>query len=80
MYDLLGRVNSPADLKDLSTQDLEALCSEIRAYIIQCCSINPGHIGSSLGAVEIAVALHKVFNTPEDKIVWDVGHQAYAHK
>ena len=56
------------------------MCDELRQYIIRCCAEHPGHIGSSLGAIEIAVALHKVYNTPEDKIVWDVGHQAYAHK
>ena len=67
-------------MKQLSAEDLKQLCSELREYIIECCSENPGHIGSSLGAVEIAVALHKVFDTPTDKIVWDVGHQAYAHK
>ena len=61
-------------------EELEQLCEEIRQYIIKCCAEHPGHIGSSLGAIEIAVALHKVYNTPDDKIVWDVGHQAYAHK
>ena len=80
MYDLLNKISSPADLKDLSTGQLEQLCSEIREYIISCCAHNPGHLGSSLGAVEIAVALHRVFDAPQDKIVWDVGHQAYAHK
>ncbi|MBR5735539.1 MAG: 1-deoxy-D-xylulose-5-phosphate synthase [Bacteroidales bacterium] len=73
-------MNSPEDLKPLSIDELEQLCEEIRQYIIRCCADHPGHIGSSLGAVEIAVALHKVFNAPQDKIVWDVGHQAYAHK
>lgn len=80
MYDILDRINSPADLKELSTEQLEQLCRQIRDYIVECCARNPGHIGSSLGAVEIAVALHKVFDAPQDKIVWDVGHQAYAHK
>ena len=61
-------------------EELEQLCEELRQYIIRCGAEHPGHIGSSLGAVEIAVALHKVYDTPEDKIVWDVGHQAYAHK
>ncbi|MBO4656204.1 MAG: 1-deoxy-D-xylulose-5-phosphate synthase [Bacteroidales bacterium] len=73
-------MNSPADLKSLSIEELEQLCEELRQYIIRCCAERPGHIGSSLGAIEIAVALHKVYDTPEDKIVWDVGHQAYAHK
>ena len=80
MYDILDKIDSPADLKSLSTEQLEQLCAEIRDYIITCCAQNPGHIGSSLGAVEIAVALHKVYDAPKDKIVWDVGHQAYAHK
>lgn len=77
---LLERIDSPADLKGLSTDELRTLCAELRRYMIDCCAENPGHLGSSLGAVEIAVALHKVFNTPQDGIVWDVGHQAYAHK
>ena len=80
MYTILDRINSPEDLKSLNLGQLEDLCKEIREYIVECCSHNPGHIGSSLGAVEIAVALHKVMDTPSDKIVWDVGHQAYAHK
>lgn len=77
---LLERIESPADIKELSHEELEQLCSELREYIVSCCAENPGHIGASLGVVEIAVALHKVFDTPNDKIVWDVGHQAYAHK
>ena len=64
----------------MDNTQLQQLCKELREYIIACCSENPGHIGASLGAVEIAVAIHHVFNTPEDKVVWDVGHQAYAHK
>ena len=77
---ILETIDSPDRLKRLSNEELVQLCSELREYMVDCCSENPGHLGSSLGAVEIAVALHKVFNTPEDKIVWDVGHQAYAHK
>ena len=77
---LLDKVNRPSDIKNLSTKQLELLCSEIREYMIECCAKNPGHLGSSLGAVELAVALHYVYNTPDDKIIWDVGHQAYAHK
>lgn len=77
---LLENISSPADIRSFSTGELRELCAELRHYIIECCSDNPGHIGSSLGAVEIAVAVHKVFNTPEDHLVWDVGHQAYAHK
>ena len=80
MDKILHTINSPADLKGLSTGELETLCRETRDYIIECCSRNPGHLGSSLGAVEITVALHAVFNAPTDKIVFDVGHQAYAHK
>jgi len=77
---LLDSINSPSDLKRLDITQLEVLCREIRDYMIECCSHNPGHLGASLGAVEIAVALHYVYDTPSDKIVWDVGHQAYAHK
>lgn len=80
MYQLLDGIDSPHDIKSLSEAELVTLCQEIRGYIIECCSHNPGHLGSSLGAVEIAVAVHKVFDTPKDKVVWDVGHQAYAHK
>lgn len=78
--DILGNINSPADLRRLNIEDLATLCSEIREYMVECCSNNPGHLGSSLGAVELAVALHYVYDTPNDKLVWDVGHQAYAHK
>ena len=77
---LLDKVNSPDDIRGFSVKQLETLCSEIRQYMIECCATNPGHLGSSLGAVELAVALHYTYNTPTDKIVWDVGHQAYAHK
>lgn len=77
---ILEHIDDPSQIRTFSRRQLEQLCSEIRDYIIECCSENPGHIGASLGAVEIAVALHKVFNTPEDRIIWDVGHQAYAHK
>ena len=77
---LLETIGDPAQIRSLDNAQLEQLCTELREYIIACCAENPGHIGASLGAVEIAVAVHKVFNTPEDKVVWDVGHQAYAHK
>jgi 1-deoxy-D-xylulose-5-phosphate synthase len=80
MERLLDRIDSPTDLKRLPVEELPALCQEIREEIIQTCARNGGHLGSSLGAVEINVALHYVFSTPEDKLVWDVGHQAYAHK
>jgi 1-deoxy-D-xylulose-5-phosphate synthase len=77
---LLNTINSPADLKKLREQDLIPLSEELRRFIIDVVSENPGHFGSSLGVVELTVALHYVFNAPEDKIIWDVGHQAYGHK
>ena len=77
---LLSKINSPADLKKLREEDLPILCSEIRQFIIDVISANPGHLGASLGTVEMSVAIHYVFDTPNDKLVWDVGHQAYAHK
>jgi len=80
MAKLLDSVNSPKDIKGFSTEQLRQLCAEIREYMVECCSRNPGHLGASLGAVELIVGLHYVFDTPEDKIVFDVGHQAYAHK
>ena len=79
-YTLLNKVDSPADIKGFSIEELRTLCAEIRHYMIECCSVNPGHLGSSLGAVELMVGLHYVYDTPEDKLVFDVGHQAYAHK
>ena len=79
-YRILDKIDSPKDIKSLDVRQLQTLCEEIREYMIECCATNPGHLGASLGSVEIAVALHYVLNTPEDKIVWDVGHQAYAHK
>ncbi len=80
MYQLLDKIDSPADIRKLSIEDLPKLCSEIRKYMVDCCSRNPGHLASSLGTVEMIVATHYVFDTPEDKLVFDVGHQAYAHK
>ena len=80
MYRLLDKINSPADIRKLDIEELPLLCSEIRDYMVQCCSRNPGHLASSLGTVEMIVATHYVFDTPEDKLVFDVGHQAYAHK
>ena len=77
---LLEKINSPADIRSLDTEQLKQLCAEVRQYMVECCAKNPGHLGSSLGAVELIVGLHKVFDTPKDKIVFDVGHQAYAHK
>lgn len=79
-YPLLGNIDSPADLRKLSVGQLPALCEEIRRFLIANLSSNPGHFASSMGAVEIIVATHYVFDTPHDKVVYDVGHQAYAHK
>ncbi len=77
---LLDQIHSPEDLKRISLSDLPALCQEIRQFIIQELSENPGHLAASLGTVELTVALHYTLDTPEDRIVWDVGHQAYGHK
>lgn len=77
---LLEGVNSPEDLRKLSKEQLPQLCDELRQYIIDTVSIHGGHFGASLGVVELTAALHYVFNTPDDKLVWDVGHQAYGHK
>ena len=77
---LLNSIDSPDDLKKLSQEQLPQVCNELRQMIIDELSHNPGHFGSSLGTVELTVALHYVFNTPDDRIVWDVGHQAYGHK
>lgn len=79
-FPLLAKIDSPADLKKLDVDQLPAVCDELRRFIVHELSENPGHFASSMGAVEIAVALHYVFNTPDDRLVWDVGHQAYAHK
>lgn len=76
----LDSINNPLDLKQLPVSALPEVCSELREFIIEELSHNPGHLGSSLGAIELTVALHYVFDTPDDRIVWDVGHQAYAHK
>lgn len=80
MIKLLDKIDSPEDLRKLPRKKLGEVCRELRDYMVECCSVNPGHLGSSLGAVELIVALHYIYNTPEDKIVFDVGHQAYAHK
>ncbi len=79
-YPLLSGIDSPADLRALPESELPALCEEIRQFLIDHLSVNPGHFASSMGAVEITVALHYVFDTPYDRLVWDVGHQAYGHK
>ena len=79
-YNYLYKINSPSDLRQLTLDELPQYCAELRQYIIEQCAINPGHLASSLGAIEIAVAIHYVYDTPTDKLIWDVGHQAYAHK
>ena len=79
-YELLHEINTPDDLKKLKVEQLPTLCKELRQDIVEELSVNPGHLASSLGAIEITVAPHYVYNTPEDRIVWDVGHQAYGHK
>ena len=79
-YNLLNSISYPEDLRKLSVEQLPELCEELRQDIIQELSCNPGHFAASLGTVELTVALHYVYNTPYDRIVWDVGHQAYGHK
>ena len=79
-YRYINHIDSPADLKKLDVSELPAVCAELRQFIIEALSKNPGHLASSLGTIELTVALHYVFDTPTDKLVWDVGHQAYAHK
>lgn len=79
-YPMLSRIDSPSDLRRLSVDDLPEVCAELRRYLIDSLAINPGHFASSMGAVDIIVAVHYVFDTPYDRIVFDVGHQAYAHK
>ncbi|TCO08259.1 1-deoxy-D-xylulose-5-phosphate synthase [Natronoflexus pectinivorans] len=79
-YPLLSKINSPHDLRRLSESELTQICQELRDFIIDAVSCNPAHFGASLGVVELTVALHYIFSTPDDKLVWDVGHQAYGHK
>ena len=79
-YKYINKIDSPADLKKVKLEELPEVCAELRQFIIEALSTNPGHLGSSLGTIELTVALHYVFDTPNDKLVWDVGHQAYAHK
>src|SRR3990170_1686973 len=78
--ELLSQINSPADLKKLPIEQLPQVCRELRQYIIDVVSVFGGHFGASLGVIELTVAVHYVFNTPDDQLVWDVGHQAYGHK
>ncbi|HEY4372963.1 MAG TPA: 1-deoxy-D-xylulose-5-phosphate synthase [Burkholderiales bacterium] len=80
MYELLNTINSPADLRKLPRKDLSQLAKELRDYVLESVSQTGGHLSSNLGTVELTIALHYVFNTPEDRLVWDVGHQTYPHK
>ena len=80
VFELLGRIESPADLRLLDRRELPQLCNELREFLLQSVSRTGGHLSSNLGTVELTVALHYVFNTPDDRLVWDVGHQTYAHK
>lgn len=79
-YPVLEQISGPADIKNLDPEELIQLCNELRQFILDMVSTNPGHLGASLGVVELTVALHYVFDSPNDKIIWDVGHQAYGHK
>src|SRR3954451_20669565 len=79
-YPLLTKLDSPADLRSLPASELGAVASELREYLINTVSQMGGHFAAGLGTVELTVALHYVFDTPEDRLVWDVGHQAYPHK
>ncbi|MFM8463393.1 MAG: 1-deoxy-D-xylulose-5-phosphate synthase N-terminal domain-containing protein, partial [Burkholderiaceae bacterium] len=78
--ELLKNMNDPADLRKLSRADLHKLATELRTYLLESVSQTGGHLSSNLGTVELTIALHYVFNTPHDRIVWDVGHQTYPHK
>jgi len=80
MYELLNTINSPVDLRKLARKDLPVLAEQLRAYLLESVSQTGGHLSSNLGTVELTIALHYVFNTPEDRLVWDVGHQTYPHK
>src|SRR5262245_60084597 len=79
-YPLLSAIESPADLRSLQPAQLDALAAELRAYLIETVSQMGGHFAAGLGTVELTVALHYIFDTPKDRLVWDVGHQAYTHK
>ena len=79
-YPLLDRVHSPTDLRAMAAADLPALATELRAFLIESVSATGGHLASNLGTVELTLALHYVFDTPNDRVVWDVGHQTYTHK
>src|SRR5690554_11197 len=80
MKSLLENINSPQDLRGLSRNQLPQLANEIREFILDTLSVKPGHLGAGLGVVELSIALHYFYNTPEDLLIWDVGHQSYPHK
>ena len=80
MTEILNKINSPEDVKKLTQKQKQELAEEIRKYILEVISENGGHLASNLGVVELTIALHSAFNVPEDKIIWDVGHQSYVHK
>ena len=80
MYDYLDKVNSPEDIKKMSINEMDILAKDIRKFLVRSISKTGGHLASNLGVVELTLALHKVFNSPTDKIIWDVGHQSYVHK
>src|SRR3954467_9634080 len=80
MYELLDGIATPFDLRQLERSQLRRLADELRAFVLESVSQTGGHLSSNLGTVELTLALHYVFNTPDDRIVWDVGHQTYAHK
>ena len=80
MAKLLDSINGPADIKQLPAKELKTLAEELRQELVSTVQVTGGHLASSLGAVELTIALHRVFDSPVDKIIWDVGHQAYAHK
>src|SRR5690606_21758157 len=77
---LLETINDPADIRQFTRPQLQQLADELRAFVLESVAQTGGHLSSNLGTVELTIALHNVFNTPEDRIVWDVGHQTYAHK
>src|SRR3989339_1309189 len=80
MYSLLDTINTPEDLRHLTREQLPQLARELREFLVESVSKTGGHLSSNLGTVELTIALHAVFNTPQDKLVWDVGHQTYVHK
>ena len=79
-YKFLDEIDSPADLKQVNLADLPIVCDELRRFIIESEAINPAHFGANLGVIELTVALHYVFDVPNDNLIWDVGHQSYTHK